>query len=162
MSGISRRDFLAGASAAAGAVALAGRSVLGAEKRASKITRGTDLVTLGRRVESDFGGPQDIEWTWAEHKLSLVQSRPITSLYPLPAGVDPQGELKVFGSVAAFQGMLDPFTPLGQDALKSLVVGIARLARRAASGSVPRSNATTTPGSIVNVTPSPTVKLLVT
>jgi len=47
MSRISRRDFLAGATAAAGAAALAGRFTLAAESK-SKVTSGTDLVTLGR------------------------------------------------------------------------------------------------------------------
>jgi len=46
MSQISRREFLAG-TAAAGAAAVAGRFGFAAEK-SPKITRGTDLVTLGR------------------------------------------------------------------------------------------------------------------
>lgn len=86
-----------------------------------------DLVALGRRVESYFGAPQDIEWTWAGRKLSLVQSRPITSLYPLPEGIDPLGSLRVFASFGAFQGVLDPFTPLGSDALRCFAAAIARL-----------------------------------
>jgi pyruvate,water dikinase len=85
-----------------------------------------DLVALGRRVEAHFSGPQDIEWTWAEGQISLVQSRPITSLYPLPPDIDPHGELKVLGSVAAFQGMPYPFTPLGIDALRCFAATIAR------------------------------------
>ena len=69
-------------------------------------------------MQAYFGAPQDIEWTWAGGELCLVQARPVTSLYPLPAGIDPRGDLRVFGSVAAFQGMLDPFTPMGIDALR--------------------------------------------
>jgi rifampicin phosphotransferase len=84
-----------------------------------------DLAALGRKVEASFGSPQDIEWTWAERKLWLVQSRPITSLYPLPEGVDRDGELQVFGSVAAFQGMLNPFTPMGIDTLRCFAATVA-------------------------------------
>ncbi len=47
MAGISRRDFLAGITAAAGAAALAGRFGHAAEEPA-KIKKGSDLVTLGR------------------------------------------------------------------------------------------------------------------
>jgi len=36
------------------------------------------LVTLGDRIEKLFGGPQDIEWTFAEGQFSIVQSRKIT------------------------------------------------------------------------------------
>jgi rifampicin phosphotransferase len=36
------------------------------------------LLALGRRVERLFGSPQDIEWTYAEGRFHLVQSRDIT------------------------------------------------------------------------------------
>ncbi len=85
------------------------------------------LAGLGERVEAYFGIPQDIEWTWAAGELALVQSRPITSLYPLPAGMEPAGPLRVLGSFGAFQGMLDPLTPLGSDALRSLAASTACL-----------------------------------
>ncbi|MBN1347266.1 MAG: aldo/keto reductase [Phycisphaerae bacterium] len=47
MSGISRRGFLAG-TAAVGAAALTGRFGLAAEETKSKVTCGTDVVTLGK------------------------------------------------------------------------------------------------------------------
>lgn len=78
-----------------------------------------ELAALGASVQAAFGAPQDIEWTWGDGQLALVQSRPITSLYPLPDGL-PEGELRVLGSFGAFQGVLGPFTPLGQDALRLL------------------------------------------
>lgn len=40
------------------------------------------LIALGRRAESLFGRPQDIEWTWTRGRFALVQSRDITR----PAG----------------------------------------------------------------------------
>jgi rifampicin phosphotransferase len=61
-----------------------------------------------------FGTPQDIEWAWARDKLFLLQSRPITSLYPVPDDMSPE-PLQVMLSFGAIQGMLDPITPLGQD-----------------------------------------------
>jgi pyruvate,water dikinase len=41
-----------------------------------------DILALGRRLESLFGGPQDIEWTIANGQLHLLQSRPVTTLRP--------------------------------------------------------------------------------
>jgi len=42
-----------------------------------------ELVRVGRRIEQHFGQPQDIEWGYAEGKIYILQSRPITTLYPL-------------------------------------------------------------------------------
>ena len=43
------------------------------------------LERLGRRAEVHFGSPQDLEWAiGADGTLWLTQSRPITTLYPLP------------------------------------------------------------------------------
>ncbi|MFJ9112392.1 rifamycin-inactivating phosphotransferase [Streptomyces sp. NPDC102283] len=42
------------------------------------------LVGLGRRIEAHFGRPQDIEWCLVDGGFRIVQSRPITTLFPLP------------------------------------------------------------------------------
>ena len=42
------------------------------------------LAELSDRRRRLMGAPQDIEWAWAGGKLHLLQSRPITALYPLP------------------------------------------------------------------------------
>jgi len=78
-----------------------------------------ELTRLGQRVAAEYNFPQDIEWAWVGGKLSLLQTRPITSLFPLPQGLPPE-PLKVFFSFAAVQGMLDPLTPLGQDTLRMI------------------------------------------
>jgi rifampicin phosphotransferase len=84
------------------------------------------VTALGRRVADLYGAPQDIEWGWAEGKLYLLQSRPITSLYPLPQVPFPE-PLQAYFSFGAIQGMLDPITPLGQDAIRMIFAGGARL-----------------------------------
>ncbi|MFW6098245.1 MAG: PEP/pyruvate-binding domain-containing protein, partial [Chloroflexota bacterium] len=38
------------------------------------------LFKLGRRLERDLGGPQDVEWAVAGGKLWLLQSRPISTM----------------------------------------------------------------------------------
>ncbi|MCL4560973.1 MAG: PEP-utilizing enzyme [Chloroflexi bacterium] len=72
------------------------------------------LSRLGQQAAALFASPQDIEWAWDGETLFLLQSRPITSLYPLPEGMPP-APLKVLLSFAAVQGILDPLTPLGRD-----------------------------------------------
>ncbi len=81
------------------------------------------LARLGRQAEAAFGGPQDVEWAFAADKLYIVQSRPVTSLYPLPEGMLPE-PLYVLLSFGAVQGMLDPITPFGRDGIGALAVSI--------------------------------------
>ncbi len=69
------------------------------------------LVQLGRRIEAHFGRPQDIEWCLVDDGFQIVQSRPITTLFPIPAADD--GENHVYLSVGHQQMMTDPIRPLG-------------------------------------------------
>jgi len=69
------------------------------------------LAQLGRRIEAHFGHPQDIEWCLADDEFQIVQSRPITTLFPIPAASD-QGN-HVYVSVGHQQMMTDPMKPLG-------------------------------------------------
>lgn len=71
-----------------------------------------ELARLCARVEEHFGWPQDVEWAYAGGQLFLLQSRPITSLFPVPPG-GRGDDLRVYVSANAIQGMLEPFTPLG-------------------------------------------------
>ncbi len=75
------------------------------------------LAKMGQQVAALYAAPQDIEWAWTEDKLLLLQSRPITSLFPTPKGM-PAEPLKVMFSFGAVQGLLDPITPFGQDVLR--------------------------------------------
>ncbi len=84
------------------------------------------LTELGRKVAAYFGVPQDIEWAFAEGKLFLLQSRPITSLFPVPHSPH-DNDLQVYISLGAIQGILGPFTPLGLDMLRGMFAGIARI-----------------------------------
>ncbi|MGC4089476.1 MAG: phosphoenolpyruvate synthase [Polyangiaceae bacterium] len=69
------------------------------------------LVQLGRRLEAHFGCPQDIEWCESDDGFDIVQSRPITTLFPVPTSND--GKNHVYVSVGHQQMMTDPFKPLG-------------------------------------------------
>lgn len=69
------------------------------------------LNRLGRNIEAHFGSPQDIEWCLAGDTFYIVQSRPITTLYPVPEIKDTENH--VFISVGHNQMMTDAIKPLG-------------------------------------------------
>lgn len=84
------------------------------------------VAMLGQRVQALYAGvPQDIEWGWAEGNLYLLQSRPITSLFPLPANAIAKPP-SVYFSFAAVQGVLEPLTPLGLSTLALMGASLAR------------------------------------
>jgi len=70
------------------------------------------LAALGRRIEAHFGCPQDIEWCCSDDRFQIVQSRPITTLSPLPQSADPK-KPRVFISIGHLQMMTDAIKPLG-------------------------------------------------
>lgn len=79
------------------------------------------LDHIGRKIEKHFGSPQDIEWCLTDDaadgdQIYIVQSRPITTLFPIPQ--HPDGHKKtqenhVYVSVGHQQMMTDPIKPLG-------------------------------------------------
>ncbi len=69
------------------------------------------LDQIGRRIEAHFGSPQDIEWCLANDAFHIVQSRPITTLFPIPAADDRENH--VYVSVGHQQMMTDAMKPLG-------------------------------------------------
>ena len=69
------------------------------------------LARIGRQIEAHFGFPQDIEWCLVDDTFYIVQSRPITTLYPIPKANDEENH--VYVSVGHQQMMTDPMKPLG-------------------------------------------------
>jgi rifampicin phosphotransferase len=69
------------------------------------------LARIGGQIEAYFGRPQDIEWCLADGTFYIVQSRPITTLFPIPE-TETQ-ENRVYLSVGHQQMMTDPIKPLG-------------------------------------------------
>lgn len=70
-----------------------------------------ELASLGRQIEAYFGCPQDIEWCLADGVFYIVQSRPITTLFPAPEAGDQVN--RVYLSVGHQQMMTDAMKPLG-------------------------------------------------
>ena len=77
------------------------------------------LARLGRTIEAHFGRPQDIEWCVADDTFFIVQSRPITTLYPIPGAQDYVDNARsdaaphVYISVGHQRMMTDAMKPLG-------------------------------------------------
>jgi phosphoenolpyruvate synthase/pyruvate phosphate dikinase len=80
------------------------------------------LAQMGRKIEEHFGNPQDIEWCLVDDTFYTVQSRPITTLYPIPVAPPvnlwQQAEVNdsenhVYISVGHQQMMTDAMKPLG-------------------------------------------------
>jgi rifampicin phosphotransferase len=69
------------------------------------------LAQLGRRIEAHFGSPQDIEWCLSDAGFQIVQTRPITTLFPIPQADDLENH--VYLSVGHQQMMTDAMKPLG-------------------------------------------------
>ncbi|MHA7291837.1 PEP/pyruvate-binding domain-containing protein [Arthrobacter sp. MDT3-24] len=94
-----------------------------------------ELAALGHRVEGHFGSPQDIEWAIAgDGHFWLTQSRPITTLFPVPqraAGVGtPGGEgTRVYLCFSLAQGLTRPITPMGLAAFRLIGSSVARAAQ---------------------------------
>jgi pyruvate,water dikinase len=110
-----------------------------------------ELAALGSKAEAHFGAPQDTEWALdGEGKVWLTQSRPITTLYPLPAkdrhgeqdrlgekaGLtesapwrgSPVEELRVYLCFSLAQGLTRPLTPMGLAALRRIGSSVAAAA----------------------------------
>lgn len=83
------------------------------------------LVAIGARAEALFGGPQDLEWARAGGAMQVLQSRPITTLYPLPEPrlADDDGP-RVYLSFNAVQGIAAPFSPMGASVIETILDGV--------------------------------------
>ena len=89
-----------------------------------------ELTSLGAAAQEHFGEPQDVEWVIdADGKIWLTQSRPITTLYPLPDpssarpfGFEsaPAAETRVYLCGTLLQGLTRPLTPMGLSVMESV------------------------------------------
>ncbi|MDR6884136.1 phosphoenolpyruvate synthase [Bacillus sp. 3255] len=80
-----------------------------------------ELAALGEKIQRHYGSEQDIEWCFAQGQFYIVQSRPITSLYPLPEMNIPAGESPhLLVSFGHQQMMTDAMKPMGLSVLRTL------------------------------------------
>ncbi|HEX9086306.1 MAG TPA: PEP/pyruvate-binding domain-containing protein [Arthrobacter sp.] len=88
------------------------------------------LELLGRRAEVHFGAPQDLEWAiGGGADVWLTQSRPITTLYPLPERRRVRDGTRVYLCFSLAQGLTRPLTPMGLSAFRLIASSVARAAQ---------------------------------
>ena len=104
------------------------------------------LAALGQQIQSEYNFPQDIEFAYkapsptsppqgeklnslppageglGKGALYILQSRPITSLFPLPENL-PAAPLKTLFGFHVVQGILEPLTPLGLQTMQHVLSG---------------------------------------
>ncbi|MET1065468.1 MAG: PEP/pyruvate-binding domain-containing protein [Arthrobacter sp.] len=84
------------------------------------------LDLLGRRAEVHFGAPQDLEWAIDGGGVPwLTQSRPITTLYPLPERRHPGNGTRVYLCFSLAQGLTRPLTPMGLAGFRLIASSVA-------------------------------------
>ncbi len=89
------------------------------------------LARIGRQIEAYFGCPQDIEWCLVDDTFYIVQSRPITTLYPIPEANDRKAGGRLFVDIThslaspvsrkKIIDVLGQSDPLIKDALMTIV-----------------------------------------
>jgi pyruvate,water dikinase len=80
------------------------------------------LTVVSSRIEAHYGQPQDIEWCIdGDGEIFIVQSRPITSLFPLPEPAPSDDALHLYFSFGHLQVMTDAINPMGRSVLRTLV-----------------------------------------
>ena len=89
------------------------------------------LLDLACRVEEHYGFPQDMEWAYEGGRFYLVQTRPVTALFPMPEPEDTDDKLHVYINISLYsQGMHEPFTPLGLDLFMRMYLNVGRRMNR--------------------------------
>lgn len=73
------------------------------------------FVAYGEGIERSFGSPQNIEWSIADGRFWMLQTRPITTLFPLPEPRPDDDALHVYYSRNHRQGMTEVMPPLVVD-----------------------------------------------
>ena len=81
-----------------------------------------ELTSYVKRIEHLFEQPVDIEWTYAQDQLFILQARPITAYVPLPKEMltKPGERRRLYTDAALSKGMAmnAPISPLGLDWIK--------------------------------------------
>ncbi|MDF2963308.1 MAG: phosphoenolpyruvate synthase, partial [Paenibacillus sp.] len=80
-----------------------------------------ELAAIGNKIKQHYASEQDIEWCYAEGRIYIVQSRPITSLYPLPPLIAAEGESPhILVSFGHQQMMTEAMKPMALSVLRTM------------------------------------------
>ncbi|MCE7985267.1 MAG: phosphoenolpyruvate synthase [Caldilinea sp. CFX5] len=79
------------------------------------------LARIGAKIEQHYGRPQDIEWAIRDEQMYVLQARPITTLYPMPAPPPSDDALHAYFSFGHFQMMTDPMPDLALSLIRMMI-----------------------------------------
>jgi pyruvate,water dikinase len=100
------------------------QETLSAAQREQTVLTDTQILALadmGCKIEAHYSLPQDIEWAIADGQIYLLQSRPITSLYPIDGLGSPNDSLHIFFSLGHQQSMTRAMAPLSISSIQVLM-----------------------------------------
>ncbi len=80
-----------------------------------------EVADLASEIEAYYGRPQDIEWAITGTRVHVLQSRPITSLYPLDGLGSQDGTLHIFLSLGHQQSMTRAMTPVSLSTIRTMM-----------------------------------------
>lgn len=86
------------------------------DMRTTQVLEDKQIVALAKiasNIEAHYGSPQDIEWALVDGEFFIVQSRPITSLYPVPVQNIVSDAERVYFSMSHAQVMTEVISPMG-------------------------------------------------
>lgn len=78
------------------------------------------LVAIADRIAAALGRPQDVEWAIRDGEIHVLQSRPITALFPVPEPRPTDDRTHVYYSFGHRQGMPEAMPPLALDVWRRL------------------------------------------
>ncbi|MFC7068771.1 PEP/pyruvate-binding domain-containing protein [Halobaculum lipolyticum] len=101
---------------------------VGGDRRGRSLSTGDvrSLAAVVGRIAEEFGAPQDVEWALVDGELSVLQSRPITALFPVPEPTPTDGRTHLYYSFGHRQGMPEAMPPLVLDSWERLVEWLSR------------------------------------
>lgn len=79
------------------------------------------LTQTAINIEQLYTAPQDIEWAISNGEVFILQSRPITSLFPIPSPRPDGTDCHIYFSIGHAQMITDPISPMGISILRLLL-----------------------------------------
>ena len=112
-----------------------------------------ELARLGQQVARLFGFPQDIEWAWAQETAVTCCNRARSPRSSRCRRAARRAAARCCSPSRAVQGMLDPMTPLGRDAMQADLCQRRWSVRRARDTARPRRSCTTPASACGSISP---------
>ncbi len=84
------------------------------------------VAQLGNDIAQAMGGPQDVEWAFADNELVVLQTRPITGVDAHTSSTADQVSGRWIWFKPLAENFTEPLTPLSQDLYQRVLPGLGR------------------------------------